>query len=156
MTSFDWCTRRITCVGSPVYSSPPPKSDYSFSMHGGRTYPFQKVAGTLDIELAGGCGDTEYLDLLESALPAGLASAAPDLVIYVAGADPHEGDSLGRLSLTFDGLARRDAFVLDQCREVGLPVAITIGGGYGRDIEDTVRIHVTTARIAASHVARAR
>ncbi len=131
-------------------------SVYTFSMHGGRNYPFHKVAGTLDIELADGCGDTEYLDLLESALPAGLASAAPDLVIYVAGADPHEGDSLGRLSLTFDGLARRDAFVLDQCREVGLPVAITIGGGYGRDIEDTVRIHVTTARIAASHVARAR
>src|SRR5260221_289433 len=113
MTSFDWCTRRITCVGSPVDSSPPPKSGYSAFR--GRP-PWRSVAG----------------------------------------ADPHEGDSLGRLSLTFDGLARRDAFVLDQCREVGLPVAITIGGGYGRDIEDTVRIHVTTARIAASHVARAR
>ena len=68
-----------------------------------------------------------------------LAAAAPDLVIYLAGADSHEGDRLGRLCLTFDGLARRDVMVLDACREVGIPVAITIAGGYGRNIEDSVQ-----------------
>jgi Deacetylases, including yeast histone deacetylase and acetoin utilization protein len=78
-----------------------------------------------------------------------LAAASPDLVFYVAGADPHEGDALGRLRLSFDGLARRDAYVLDHCREVGIPVAITIGGGYGRRIEDTVQVHLNTVRIAS-------
>ncbi|MEO6525835.1 MAG: histone deacetylase [Gemmatimonadaceae bacterium] len=122
---------------------------YTFSMHGGKNYPFHKVAGTLDIELADGTGDDEYLAALRAALPDALASAAPDLVVYIAGADPHEGDQLGRLSLTFDGLARRDAFVLQSCREVGIPVAITIGGGYGRRIEDTVAAHLRTVRLAA-------
>jgi acetoin utilization deacetylase AcuC-like enzyme len=69
--------------------------------------------------------------------------------MYIAGADPHVGDRLGRLALTFDGLARRDAFVLESCRDVGIPVAITIGGGYGTRIEDSVAVHVRTARIAA-------
>ena len=127
---------------------------YTFSMHGGKNYPFHKVAGTLDVELADGTGDEAYLDALAAALPAVLAAASPDLVVYIAGADPHEGDQLGRLALTFDGLARRDAFVLDSCREVGIPVAITIGGGYGRRIEDTVAVHARTVRIAASRAAR--
>jgi acetoin utilization deacetylase AcuC-like enzyme len=121
---------------------------FTFSMHGGRNYPFHKVAGTLDVELADGTGDEVYLGELASALPRVLAASAPDLVIYIAGADPHEGDRLGRLALTFDGLARRDALVLDLCREVGIPVAITIGGGYGRHIEDTVAAHLRTVRVA--------
>jgi acetoin utilization deacetylase AcuC-like enzyme len=125
-------------------------SVYTFSMHGGRNYPFHKVPGTLDIELPDRCADAEYLAALHDALPRVLTESSPDLVVYIAGADPHEGDALGRLSLTFDGLARRDAFVLTQCREVGIPVAITIGGGYGHDIADTVRIHATTARIASA------
>jgi acetoin utilization deacetylase AcuC-like enzyme len=123
---------------------------YTFSMHGGRNYPFHKVAGTLDIELDDGTGDDAYLATLTDALPRVLAASSPDLVVYIAGADPHEGDRLGRLGLTFDGLARRDAFVVDSCREVGLPVAITIGGGYGQRIEDTVSVHVRTVRIAAA------
>ena len=127
---------------------------YTFSMHGGKNYPFHKIAGTLDVELADGTGDDAYLDSLASALPAVLAASSPDLVVYIAGADPHEGDQLGRLALTFDGLARRDAFVLDSCREVGIPVAITIGGGYGRRIEDTVAVHASTVRIAATRAAR--
>ena len=122
---------------------------YTFSMHGGRNYPFHKVAGTLDVELADGTGDEEYLAALHAALPRVLAASSPEMVVYIAGADPHAGDQLGRLALTFDGLARRDAFVLDSCREVGIPVAITIGGGYGRRIEDTVAVHARTARIAA-------
>jgi acetoin utilization deacetylase AcuC-like enzyme len=123
---------------------------YTFSMHGGRNYPFHKVAGTLDVELADGTGDDVYLAELHAALPRVLAAAAPDLVVYIAGADPHEGDQLGRLALSFDGLARRDAFVLESCREVGIPVAITIGGGYGRRIEDTVSAHLRTVRVAAA------
>jgi acetoin utilization deacetylase AcuC-like enzyme len=127
---------------------------YTFSMHGGKNYPFNKVAGTLDLELPDGTGDDAYLELLRSALPRVLAASSPDLVVYIAGADPHEGDQLGRLALTMDGLARRDAFVLDSCREVGIPVAITIGGGYGRRIDDTVAVHAQTARIAAARTGR--
>lgn len=123
---------------------------FTFSMHGRRNYPFRKVAGRLDVELEDGTQDTEYLEKLAEALPQVLAAARPDLVFYLAGADPHEGDSLGRLGLTFDGLMRRDALVLESCRAVGVPVAIAIAGGYGRDIADTVRVHVNTARIARS------
>ena len=122
---------------------------FTFSMHGGRNFPFHKVPGSLDVELADGTGDDEYLDALASALPRVIAAAAPDLVIYLAGSDPHESDRLGRLRLTFDGLARRDAMVLDACREVGIPVAITIAGGYGRDINDSVAAHLNTVRIAS-------
>jgi acetoin utilization deacetylase AcuC-like enzyme len=124
-------------------------SVFTFSMHGGRNFPFHKVPGTLDIELDDGTGDEVYLDALAGALPTVIARAAPDLVVYLAGSDPHEGDRLGRLRLTFDGLARRDAMVLDACREVGIPVAITIAGGYGRDIRDSVQAHLNTARVAA-------
>jgi acetoin utilization deacetylase AcuC-like enzyme len=122
---------------------------FTFSMHGGKNYPFHKVAGTLDIELPDRCGDAEYLEQLHGALPRVLSAASPDLAIYIAGADPHEGDALGRLSLTFDGLVRRDAMVISQCREVGIPIAITIGGGYGRKIEDSVQVHVNTVRTAS-------
>lgn len=123
-------------------------SVFTFSMHGGRNYPFTKVPGSLDIELADGTGDAEYLDQLAAALPRVLAAAAPDLVLYLAGADPHEGDRLGRLRLTFGGLARRDVMVLEACREVGIPIAITIAGGYGRDIATTVEAHANTVRVA--------
>src|SRR6185437_11855981 len=77
------------------------------------------------------------------------AAAQPDIVFYLAGADPHESDRLGRLTLSFEGLARRDALVLEQCREIGIPVAVVIGGGYGDPIELSVAVHVATARIAA-------
>ncbi len=125
-------------------------SIYTFSMHGGKNFPFLKVPGTLDIELADRTGDDVYLEALVTALPRVLVDAAPDIVFYIAGADPHEGDALGRLALTFEGLIQRDRYVLSQCREVGIPVAVVIGGGYGRDIEDTVQVHVNTARVSAS------
>jgi acetoin utilization deacetylase AcuC-like enzyme len=125
---------------------------FTFSMHGGKNYPFHKVPGCLDIELDDGTDDDAYLALLVDALPRVLAASQPDLVIYLAGADPHEQDRLGRLALTFDGLARRDALVIDQCREVGIPVAITIAGGYSQPIDATVAVHTATARIAANRV----
>ena len=146
-------------------------SVYTFSMHGARNYPFRpsgehelrgaephaygvRVAGTLDIDLPDGTGDEPYLAHLAAALPGVLTAARPDLVIYLAGADPHEGDRLGRLRLTFDGLARRDAMVLDSCREVGIPVAVTIAGGYGRDIRSTVEVHIRTVEIAGRYASR--
>ena len=110
---------------------------FTFSMHGGRNYPFHKVPGRLDIELDDGTGDDEYLARLSAALPGVIAAARPDIVFFLAGADPHESDRLGRLTLTFEGLARRDTLVIEQCREVGIPVAVVIGA-----------VHVATARIA--------
>lgn len=127
------------------------ESVFTFSMHGGRNYPFHKVPGSLDIELDDGTRDDDYLERLADHLPDVLALSQADLVVYLAGADPHEGDALGRLALSFDGLARRDAFVIQLCREVGIPIAITIAGGYGRKLDDTVRIHVETARIASQY-----
>ena len=124
-------------------------------MHGGRNYPFRKVAGDLDIELDDGTGDDEYLRLLSDALPKVLSMARPDLVIYLAGADPHHLDRLGRLALSQGGLARRDAMVIEQCREVGIPVAVTIAGGYGDPLSATVESHVTTVGIAARAAAGA-
>lgn len=123
---------------------------FTFSMHGRRNYPFRKVPGRLDVELEDGTRDDEYLTRLAEALPGVLAEARADLVFYLAGADPHEGDTLGRLGLTFDGLMRRDALVLEAARAVGVPVAIVIAGGYGRSIGDTVRVHANTARVADS------
>ena len=124
---------------------------FTFSMHGGKNYPFHKVNGDLDIELDDGTGDDTYLALLADALPRVLAKASPDLVVYLAGADPHEGDRLGRLAMTFDGLARRDDMVLQAARDVGIPVAITIAGGYGRAIDDTVEVHCRTVRVASRY-----
>lgn len=122
---------------------------FTFSMHGRRNYPFHKVAGRLDLELDDGTGDDEYLSLLTEALPRVMAASRPDLVIYLAGADPHECDRLGRLSLTFDGLIARDRLVIDACRDASVPVAITIAGGYGDPIERSVQVHASTVRVAA-------
>ena len=124
-------------------------SVFTFSMHGGRNYPFHKVAGTLDVELADGTGDDDYLARLAAHLPGVVERSRPDLVVYLAGADAHEGDTLGRLKLTFDGLARRDVMVLSACREIGVPVCLTIAGGYGANIDDSVEAHMNTVRIAA-------
>ena len=122
---------------------------FTFSMHGARNFPFHKVPGTLDVELPDGTGDDAYLAQLAHHLPRVLHAARPDLVVYLAGADPHAGDRLGRLALSFEGLRRRDWMVLESCREVGLPVCVTIAGGYGRDVHDTVAVHLDTVRLLA-------
>jgi acetoin utilization deacetylase AcuC-like enzyme len=123
---------------------------FTFSMHGAKNFPFHKVPGTLDIELADGTSDDEYLALLAEHLPTVIREAKPDLVVYLAGADPHEGDRLGRLALTFDGLKRRDYQVLECCRAIGIPVCVTIAGGYGRDVHNTVAVHLNTVRTVAA------
>ncbi len=124
---------------------------FTFSMHARRNYPFNKVPASLDISLEDDTGDGEYLERLGDALPRVLRFAEPDLVIYLAGADPHEGDLLGRLSLTFAGLVRRDSMVLQACRDVGIPIAITMAGGYGRDLEATVQAHLSTVEVARAY-----
>ena len=127
------------------------ESVYTFNMHGAKNFPFHKVNGSRDEELTDGIGDDEYLSRLTAVLPEVLREARADLIVYLAGADPHEGDRLGRLKLTFEGLAQRDDLVLRTCREIGLPVCVTIAGGYGRDIADTVRVHLQTVAIASRY-----
>jgi acetoin utilization deacetylase AcuC-like enzyme len=129
-------------------------SVYTFSMHGGRNYPFHKVPGRLDLELPDRTGDEDYLSLLGEALPRVTAAASADLAVYLAGADPYERDRLGRLSLTMDGLARRDRMVLEHVAGLGLAVAVVIAGGYSDPIDGTVSIHAATARIAADLLSR--
>ncbi|MFN4341929.1 MAG: histone deacetylase [Azonexus sp.] len=123
-------------------------SIFTFSIHGARNYPFAKEHSDLDIELPDGCPDAAYLLRLNEGLDTAFGLARPDLVIYLAGADPYQDDRLGRLSLTFDGLAERDRTVFARCRAHRLPVAIAMAGGYARQITDTVRIHHTTLCLA--------
>jgi len=123
---------------------------FTFSMHGAKNYPFHRVPGCVDVELPDGTGDDAYIGILAAALPSVLRSAGAALAVYLAGADILAGDRLGRLCLTQAGLARRDALVLGACREIGLPVAIVLGGGYGTRLEDTVDAHLQTVRLAAT------
>ena len=120
---------------------------FTLSMHGARNFPFRKERSDLDVDLPDGCTDAPYLAALDNAL-AELwrrhERAAPGLIFYLAGADPHEGDRLGRLNLSTAGLAERDRRVLAAARERCIPVAISMGGGYGRVIEDTVAVQFGT------------
>lgn len=124
---------------------------YTLSMHGARNFPFRKVPSDLDVDLPDGCTDAPYLAALDDAL-AQLwqhhADQPPGLVFYQAGADPHEGDRLGRLKITAAGLAERDRRVFEACRSRGIPVVLTMGGGYGHVIEDTVAVQLQTYREA--------
>ena len=121
---------------------------FTFSMHGANNYPLVKVPGSLDIPLEDGIGDEAYLAELREAVPWILAEFRPGLVFYLAGVDPHERDRLGRLRLTHSGLRARDEYVLRTCRDAGIPVVVTLGGGYGHDIRDTVEAHCNTVRAA--------
>ena len=124
---------------------------FTLSLHGAKNFPFRKAQSDLDVALPDGCGDDAYLKALDDALDElwrRHADALPGLIFYVAGADPHEGDRLGRLKLTTAGLAERDRRVLVAARERRIPVALSMAGGYGRVIEDTVRVHLGTIRAA--------
>ena len=127
---------------------------FTLSLHGARNFPVRKACSDLDVELPDGCADDAYLAALDRALdttwqrvdggvPIGLA-------FYLAGADPHEGDRLGRLKLTDAGLLERDCRVLAALRERGIPVAITMAGGYGHDVHTTVAVHLRTIRAAVA------
>ena len=127
-------------------------SVFTLSVHGRRNYPFRKQASDLDVELEDGAGDTVYLERLDDGLSAALARSSPDIVFYLAGADPFEGDRLGRLALTREGLAARDALVFASCSGEALPVAVVMAGGYAPDVEAIVTIHLETVRQAAALV----
>jgi acetoin utilization deacetylase AcuC-like enzyme len=124
---------------------------FTLSLHGERNYPFTKARSDLDVGLPDGCDDETYLDALERALATLFKRSTPGLLIYLAGADPHRDDRLGRLALTLSGLARRDRMVFDAARTRALPIAVTMAGGYGRDIADTVEAHLQTVRLACAH-----
>ncbi|UCH18396.1 MAG: histone deacetylase [Burkholderiales bacterium] len=124
---------------------------FTLSIHGERNFPFRKECSDVDVELPDGCTDEPYLDALDKALRAlwqRHGDDPPNLIFYLAGADPHEGDRLGRLRLSFAGLAERDRRVFAAARERGIPVAIAMGGGYGHDIADTVQVQANTWREA--------
>jgi len=119
---------------------------FTFSMHGANNYPLFKAQSSLDVELPDRTPDAEYLETLAHHLPAVFASD-PQIVFYLAGADPYKGDKLGRLALSIDGLRNRDADVLRECYEREIPVVTVMSGGYGKDINDTIEIHCNTIRV---------
>lgn len=126
------------------------ESIFTLSIHGEKNFPARKQASDLDVALPDRTGDTDYLRELDTALAELERRFAPDLIIYVAGADAHEDDRLGRLALTTAGLAARDARVFDLAARRGLPIAVSMAGGYGHEIETTVGIHLHTVQLAAA------
>lgn len=117
---------------------------FTFSIHGAKNFPFRKEVSDLDIELADGANDMAYEQALARGLAQSFIANQPQLVIYLAGADPFEDDKLGKLKLTKQGLMRRDQMVFEYCRAGNVPVAIAMAGGYARSIFDTVEIHANT------------
>ena len=117
---------------------------FTLSLHGAKNFPFRKEASDMDVELPDGCSDAPYLEALNHALQQLQDRCAPDLVFYLAGADPHEGDRLGRLGLSFEGLQARDRCVLAWARDRRIPVAMAMAGGYGKQIEDTVQVQMNS------------
>jgi len=123
-------------------------SIFTFSIHGKNNFPYHKETSDLDVELADGTDDAAYLNALEKSLAASMQNFKADLAIYLAGADPYRDDRFGRLALTKKGLAERDRIVFQSCLEAGLPIAVTMAGGYAPNVEDTVDIHFQTVLAA--------
>lgn len=122
---------------------------FTFSLHGAKNFPFRKETSDLDVTFEDGAGDDEYLSALVEHLPRVLDGHHPDVVFYLAGADPYEGDRLGRLKVTIDGLRTRDRLVFEACRGRGIPVVVAMSGGYCPDVDAIVTIHTNTIREAA-------
>ncbi len=121
---------------------------FTFSLHGAKNFPFRKETSDLDVTFDHSAGDDEYLAALAAHLPRVLDAHRPDIVFYLAGADPFEGDRLGRLKVTIEGLRTRDRLVFDACRDRDIPVAVAMSGGYCPDVEAIVTIHTNTVREA--------
>jgi acetoin utilization deacetylase AcuC-like enzyme len=121
---------------------------FTFSIHGRHNFPFRKTPGDLDIALEDNTRDADYLQALKKGLEGIFKAFKANLAIYLAGADPYIGDRLGKLALTKQGLAERDRIVFDRCHRTGIPVAVTMAGGYARNISDTVDIHFQTVKAA--------
>jgi acetoin utilization deacetylase AcuC-like enzyme len=129
---------------------------FTLSVHGARNYPFTRIPSDLDVDLASGTGDEDYLQAVEEALDAALPRSAPEIVFYLAGADPWEGDRIGRLALTKAGLRARDELVLDRLAAAGARVCVVLAGGYAEDVRDTVDINAATAAAVARRLAPSR
>jgi acetoin utilization deacetylase AcuC-like enzyme len=123
------------------------ESVFTLSVHGENNFPFRKTRSDLDVSLPDGTGDDQFVDAVGRGVHAALGRGV-DLAFYVAGADPYEGDRLGRLMVTKQGLLQRDSIVFDACRREGVPVAVVMSGGYAHDVTDTVDIHEATVRAA--------
>ena len=121
---------------------------FTYSLHQMDIYPAEKPPGTLDVGLWSGDGDDKYLAALRADYPRIADEFKPDLVVYLAGADSLAGDKIGGLACTLDGLAERDRIVLEETRRRGIPMAVVLAGGYGRDLDDTVEAHLNTIRAA--------
>ena len=132
----------------------PDPDAFTLSLHGARNYPFQRIPSDLDVELPSGMGDDAYLRELEAALATALDAGPYDVAFYLAGADPWEGDRLGKLALTKGGLRARDELVLDRLRGDGIPVCVVLAGGYAADVRDTVDINAGTAAEVAARLVR--
>ena len=135
-----------------IFASDP--SVFTLSLHGAKNFPFRKEPSDLDVELPDGCDDDGYRAALERALEELANRCDPGLIIYLAGADPHEGDRLGRLKLSFDGLESRDRRVMDWAWQRRIPLAFTMAGGYGIDMETTVQVQVNTYQVALAYAGR--
>lgn len=123
-------------------------SVFTLSIHQLNNYPFFKPPSDIDIDLPDRTGDEEYLGELSRGLDRAFAAIKPDLILYLAGADPYREDQLGGLALTADGLERRDRLVFRRAREKDVPVAVTLAGGYAFDLDDTIEIHFNTVKAA--------
>ncbi|MDP1953976.1 MAG: histone deacetylase [Polaromonas sp.] len=132
-----------------IFSRDP--SVFTLSIHGQKNFPFRKEASDLDVDLPDGCTDAAYLQALEQALEELDQRFEPGLVIYLAGADPFEGDRLGRLSLSYDGLEARDRRVFDWAWQRRIPLAFAMAGGYGVNIDETVQVQMNTYRVALGY-----
>ena len=121
---------------------------FTLSIHQENNYPYPKPPSSLDINLRDGTEDAEYLQELEKGLDQALGDFQPNLIFYVAGADPYRDDQLGGLKVSVEGLEQRDRMVFEKARQRNLPVAVTLAGGYARRVEDTIRIHTNTIRVA--------
>jgi acetoin utilization deacetylase AcuC-like enzyme len=130
------------CAGDP--------ETFTLSVHGAANYPFHRETSDLDVDLPTGTGDDGYLAALTDALGQAVPAARPDLVVFLAGADPWEGDALGRLAVTKAGLRERDELVLDTAAAWGVPCCVTLAGGYAPDVTDTVEINLATATTLAA------
>jgi len=121
---------------------------FTLSIHQENNYPYPKPPSSVDINLRDGVGDEQYLRELAQGLGSALVEFSPDLIFYVAGADPYRDDQLGGLKLSLEGLEKRDRLVFEKARAKNIPVAVVLAGGYARQLDDTIQIHTNTVRIA--------
>jgi len=156
----DGVVRKVMAVDTDVHQGngtaaifPHDANVFTLSIHQEHNYPEPKPPSTVDLHMPDGAGDVEYLEALSAALGRGLNVFCPDLVFYLGGADPFHEDMLGGLALSLEGLARRDRLVFEETRKRGIPVAVTLAGGYARHLADTITIHLNTI-LAARDVLR--